>query len=76
MTKYYHPTTGNEISHQRYYQIKKREKGLYCMYCTEPIVSKSGLCLKHLIKNREWMRKLRGCKRRNHSLSYHLEKVG
>ena len=64
------------ISRQRAYQIRHKEQGL-CLLC--PVVAwKHDLCRRHyedsLIQKREYMRKRKGCSRRNMaSHSYWIE---
>ena len=53
------------------HMLRNKKKGL-CMWCKEPAISKRGLCLKHLVKNREYYRKA-GAKRRISSKSYKIQ---
>jgi len=60
------------ISRQRKYQLRMR-RDKRCIICGEP-AAESSLCLKHLVKAREWQRKKFGIKRRNYnSRSYKLQ---
>jgi len=63
-------TTKPKNSRQRDWQIKMKEQGR-CWRCGDPAIGT--LCPKHLKKERERQRKLRGYKKRNRSaLSYSL----
>lgn len=57
-----------KVSRQREWQLKMREQGL-CWKCASPAIG--SLCPKHLKRERERQRRLRGWKKRNRtSVSY------
>lgn len=60
-----------DLSRQRKWQIKQKEKGL-CHLCPKKRVTATW-CLEHSIKYREYQRKKLGSKRINNSLSRRLE---
>jgi hypothetical protein len=62
------------ISRQRKWQLRNIQAGL-CQICSAKAVTLGGLCLEHLIKNREKQRVKQGSKRRYRSKSYELEKT-
>jgi hypothetical protein len=65
-----------QISRQRKWQLGKQAAGL-CTECGKPAVSRSSLCLKHLVAVRERERKTTSrVLRYKGSLSYRLENAG
>ena len=64
--------TAAQVPRQRRYQLRRR-RDRRCIECGAPAETASR-CLKHLVKAREFQRKLRGFKRRyRKGLSYQLE---
>jgi hypothetical protein len=64
--------TDLKMSRQQKYQLRMRRDGR-CGICGKS-VAQSGLCLKHLVAERERKRKKLGCKRRNPGTkSYRLQ---
>lgn len=59
------------VSRARKYQLRRQKEG-NCIKCGQPQAA-AFYCLKHLIANRETIRRTNGAKRRNRSLSYALE---
>lgn len=64
--------SGKKMSRQRRYQLRHKREGV-CTHCKEQAVM-GGMCLRHAIYRREYLRKKLGCKKRLNSLSYRLEK--
>lgn len=61
-----------QISRQRRWQLRQQENG-NCIICGQKAVTATH-CIKHAMYARERMRKVKGCKRRNNSLSYRIKK--
>ena len=59
------------VSRGRKYQLRRQKEGK-CIKCGQPQAA-AFFCLKHLIANREAIRRKAGATRRNRSLSYALE---
>jgi hypothetical protein len=59
------------VSRGRKYQLRRHKEGR-CIKCGQPQAA-AYLCLRHLIANREAIRRKAGATRRNRSLSYALE---
>lgn len=63
------------ISRQQKYRLRKQRKGI-CLVCEDPAVT-TVYCLRHAIKQREYMRKRKKCKIRfKGAKTYRMENSG
>lgn len=70
-TRIHDEFTDLPVSRGRKYQLRRHKEGR-CIKCGEPQVA-AFYCLRHLVANREAIRRKTGAVGRNRSLSYSLE---